>query len=62
MTRGRSGRCPGGPAEVGEDLSDYGGIFDGSEDRQGAAALRTLRDVDIQYSLEQPGPAQADRR
>ena len=29
--RGRSGRCPGGQAEVGEDLGDHGGIFDGGE-------------------------------
>jgi hypothetical protein len=60
--RGRSGRCPGGQAEVREDLGDHGGIFDGGDELQGAAALRALLDVDLEYPLEQPGPAQAHRR
>jgi hypothetical protein len=30
-------RCPGGPAQMREDLGDHGGIFDGGEDLQGAA-------------------------
>jgi hypothetical protein len=54
-----SGRCPGGQAEVGEDLGDHGGIFDGGDELQGAAALRALLDVDLEHPLEQPGPAQA---
>jgi hypothetical protein len=60
--RGRSGRCPGGQPEVREDLGDHGGIFDGGDELQGAAALRALLDVDLEYPLEQPGPAQAHRR
>jgi hypothetical protein len=32
------------------------GAFDGGEDLQGATALRTLLDVDIEHSFEQPGP------
>ena len=60
--RGRSGRCPGGQAEVREDLGDHGGIFDGGDELQGAAALRALLDVDLEYPLEQPGLAQAHRR
>jgi hypothetical protein len=47
---------------MGEDLGDHGRIFDGGDDRQGTAALRTLRDVDIEYPLEQLGKAQAHRR
>jgi hypothetical protein len=31
-----SGRCPGGQAEMGEDLGDHRGLFDGSDDLQGA--------------------------
>ena len=46
--RGRSGRCLGGQAEMGEDLGDHGRMFDGGDDRQGTAATRgQLRDVDI---------------
>ena len=33
-----SGRCPGEQAEVGEDLRNDGGMFDGGDDLQGAAA------------------------
>jgi hypothetical protein len=40
VPRRRSGRCPGGQAEVGKDLGDHGGIYDGGEDRQGAAATQ----------------------
>jgi hypothetical protein len=36
--RGRSGRCPGGQAEVGEDLRNDEERFDGGDDRQGATA------------------------
>jgi hypothetical protein len=31
---------------MGEDLGNHGGIYDGGEDRQGAAAVGTLLDVD----------------
>ena len=55
--RGRSGRCPGGQAEVREDLGDHGGVYDAGNELQGAAALRALLDVDLEYPLEQPGPA-----
>jgi len=44
-----SGRCSGGQVEMGEDLGNHGRIFDGGDDRQDTAALRTLRDVDIEY-------------
>jgi hypothetical protein len=37
MTARAIGRCPGGQAEVGEDLGDHGGMFDGGDDLQGAA-------------------------
>jgi len=48
---------------MGEDLGDHGRIFDGGDDRQGTAATRgQLRDVDIEYPLEQLGKAQAHRR
>ena len=36
---GDRGRGPGGQAEMGEDLGDHGGIFDGGDDLQGAAAV-----------------------
>jgi len=39
MTMRRSGRCPGGQAEVGEDLRNDGGMFDGGDDLPGAAAM-----------------------
>jgi len=42
-----------------ENLGDHSGIFDGSDDRQGAAALGTPFDIDIEYPFEQPGPAHA---
>jgi len=32
-----SGRCPGGQAEMSEDGSDHGGVFDGGDDFQCAA-------------------------
>ena len=53
---------PVGQAEMGEDRGDHGRMFDGGDDRQGTAALRTLRDVGIEYPLEQLGKAQARRR
>jgi hypothetical protein len=39
-----SRRCAGGQAEVGEDLGDHGGMFEGGDDLQGAAGAPTSRD------------------
>ena len=44
-----SGRCPGGQAEMGEDLGNHGGMFDGGDDRQGAAAVGTLFNIDSEH-------------
>jgi hypothetical protein len=49
-----SGRCSGGQAEMGEDLSDHGACSDGGDDLQRAAALGALLDVDLEHPLEQP--------
>jgi hypothetical protein len=57
-----SGRCPGGQAEVGEDVRNDGAMFDGGDDLQRAAATGAVFQVDIEHPLEQPGPAQAGRR
>jgi len=35
-----------------EDLGNHGGIFDGGDDLQGAAAVGTLLDVDIECPFE----------
>jgi len=43
-------------------LAINGGIYDGGDDRQGAAAVGALFNIDIEYPFEQPGPAQAGRR
>jgi hypothetical protein len=44
-----TGRCPGwsagGQAQVRENLGKHGGLFDGRDEGQGAAALRTGSDV-----------------
>jgi len=37
-----------------EDLGDRGSMLDGGDDLQGAAALGTLFDVDIEHPFEQP--------
>ncbi len=58
----RTGWERGASWDQGEDLGDHGGIFDGGDELQGAAALRALLDVDLEYPLEQPGPAQASPR
>jgi hypothetical protein len=44
--------------DLGAQLEVVGTLF-GAEINQGATALRTLLDVDIEHPLEQPGPAQA---
>ena len=40
---------------MGEDLGNHGGMFDGGDDRQGAAAVRTLFNIDSEHPFEQPG-------
>jgi hypothetical protein len=37
-----------------EDLGNHGGIYDGGDDRQGAAAVGALFNIDIEYPFEQP--------
>jgi len=39
-----TGRCPGGQAEMREDLGNHGRMFDGGDDLQGATALGALLD------------------
>ena len=45
-----------------EDLGDHEGIYDGGDDRQGAAALGTVFHVDSEHLFEQPSPADAGWR
>ena len=42
-----------------EDLGDHDGIYDGGDDRQGAAAVGAVFNIDSEHPFEQPGPAQA---
>ncbi len=51
-----SRRCSGGQAEMGEDLGDHGGMLDGGDDLQGAAAQGAVFHIDRENSFEQPGP------
>jgi hypothetical protein len=39
----------GRQAEVCEDLGDHVGMFYGGDDRQGATALGTMLDVDLEH-------------
>ena len=57
-----SGRCPGEQAELGEDLRNDVGMFDGGDDLQGAAAAGAVFQVDIKHPLEQAGAAHGGRR
>ena len=59
-----SGRCPGGPAQMREDLGDHGGIFDGGDDRQGATTLGAVFQVDIEHPFTKalPGFRSSGRR
>ncbi len=41
-----------------EDLGHHGGLFDDGNERQGAAALRTVCHVDLKHPFEQLSPAQ----
>ena len=62
VPRRGSGRCPGGQAKGVEDLGHHGRIYDGGDDRQGAAAVGALFTIDIEYPFEQPSPTDAGRR
>ena len=46
---------------MGENSGDHRGLFDGGNDFQGAATVRTVFNVDIEYPFEQPGPADTGR-
>jgi hypothetical protein len=46
---------------MGEYPGDYAGLFYGSDNLQGAAAVRAVFDVDIEDSLEQARPAHTRR-
>ena len=45
-----------GQAQVGENLDDHGGIFNGRDERQGATTVGTGGHVDLEHSFEQLGP------
>jgi hypothetical protein len=45
-----------------EDLGNHGRIYDGGDDRQGAAAVGAVFTIDSEHPFEQPGPADARRR
>ncbi|MGH8653111.1 MAG: hypothetical protein ACREYE_13515 [Gammaproteobacteria bacterium] len=47
-----AGRCMDGQAEMGEGLGNHGEMFDGSDDLQGAAAVGTVFDVDIEHPFD----------
>ncbi len=47
---------------MGENLGDHRGIFDGGDDRHGAATVRTVGHVDREHPFEQLGPTQAGLR
>ncbi len=59
-----SGRSSGGQAEMGEDLGDHGGMFDGGDDLQGVAALGAVFPIDLEHSFTKalPGFRPAGRR
>ena len=44
-----------------EDLGDHQGIDDRGDDRQAAATVCAVFDIDIEHALEQAGPAHACR-
>ncbi len=47
-----------------EDLGDHGGVFNGSDDFQGAPAMGTVIDIDIEYPFTKtlPGFRPSGRR
>jgi hypothetical protein len=46
---------------MGENLGDHRGFFDGGDERQGAATVRTGGHVDFKHPFEQLCPGQARR-
>ncbi len=48
---GERGRARG-QAQMGEALDDHRGLFDGGNERQGAATVRTGGHVDLEHSFE----------
>ena len=48
----RPRRRPGGQTQVREDFGDHGGLFDGGNDLELAATVRTVFDVDIEHSFQ----------
>ena len=49
---GSSRWCPGGQPQMSQNPSDYRGIYNGGDDLQGATAMWTTLDVDIEYPFE----------
>ena len=54
-------RVLGAVAQMSEDLGDYRGIYNGGDYLQGATAMWTPLDVDIEYPFEQAGPDHVGR-
>ena len=52
----------GGQPQMDEDLGHHGGLFDGGNERQGAAALRSGGHVNFEHPFEQLGPPHAGMR
>ncbi len=46
-----------GQAQMGENLDDHRGLFDGGDERQGATTVGTGGHVDLTHPFEQMGPA-----
>ena len=44
---------------MGEDFGNHRGGFDGGNDLQVTATVRTVFDVDVEYSLQEPSSAHA---
>ena len=51
-----SGRCSGGQTEIGEDLGNHGGMFDGGDDLQGAAATQGHCSMSISNAVYESPP------
>jgi hypothetical protein len=58
------GRCAGGQAEMGEDLGNHGGVYDGGDHLQGATAMGAVLQIDIEHPFTKalPGFRPAGRR
>jgi hypothetical protein len=61
----RSSRCAwwgaGGQSQVGKDLDDDGGIFDGGDNLERPAAVGTMLKVQPENSPQQSSPSQSSR-